>query len=64
MSSATKSNYGHANKGKKRGGVAPTVVEVARPVQIKAPSKASEMPTAKYDQPTELGQWADPEKPV
>lgn len=41
VSDVTKSTYGHANMGRKKGGVAPARVESARPVQTKTPSKAS-----------------------
>lgn len=41
VSDVTKSTYGHANMGRKRGGVAPKQVEAARPVQTKTPSKAA-----------------------
>ena len=41
VSDVTKSTYGHANMGRKSGGVAPTLVEAARPVLIKSPSPAA-----------------------
>lgn len=41
VSDVTKSTYGHANMGRKNGGVAPSVVEAARPVLTKTPSPAA-----------------------
>ena len=41
VSDVTKQAYGHANMGRKRGGVVPVRVEAERPVQTKAPSKAA-----------------------
>ena len=53
VSDVTKSTYGHANMGRKSGGVAPSQVEAARPVQTKAPSKAAAKRVAK-DNPAAL----------
>ena len=47
VSDVTKSTYGHANMGRKSGGVAPSEVAAARPVQTKAPSKAAAKRAAK-----------------
>jgi integrase len=41
VSDVTKSTYGHANMGRKSGGVAPARVEAARPVLTKKPSLAA-----------------------
>lgn len=42
VSDVTKSTYGHATMGRKKGGVAPARVESARPVQAKTPTKAAQ----------------------
>ncbi len=47
VSDVTKSTYGHANMGRKSGGVAPTKVKAARPVQTKTPSLAARKVTEK-----------------
>ena len=49
LSDVTKSTYGHANMGRKSGGVAPDRVEAARPVQTKTPSPAARKVTRRVN---------------
>ena len=60
VSDVTKSVYGHANMGRKTGGVAPTVVESARPVQTKKPSKAAKIKTAKILKSSAIANFSRP----
>lgn len=60
VSDVTKSTYGHANMGRKSGGVAPSMVESARPVQTKAPSKAAAKRVAKNNPPAPSNENGSP----